>query len=303
MRVLITGGSGFLGSHVADALSDAGHDVVVFDNRVSPYLRPGQEMITGSVLDDPETLSKAMAGCEAVYHFAAISDIGEAMNKPYDTVQTNALGTANLIEAARIAGISRFVFASSIYVYSSQGSVYRTSKQFCEGLLENYSELYGMAYTILRYGSLYGPRADERNSVHRMLKQALVDGWIEYPGTGEEVREYIHVLDAARMSVEVLDDAYANQIMHLTGRERMTVSEVLTMMREILSNKVEVRYRNEQIEGHYFQTPYTYTPKLGKRMTQPTYIDLGLGLLDCVQDIDHTISANADTSGNDKESH
>ena len=70
----------------------------------------------------------------------------------------------------------------------------------------------------------------------------------------------------------------------------MSVAEVLTMIKEILSNNVEVRFLNAKIEGHYFQTPYTYTPKLGKRITQSTYIDLGLGLLDCVQGIDHELN-------------
>ncbi len=282
MKILVTGGSGFLGSHTADALSKAGHEAIVFDIKPSTYLRDDQSQTIGSVCD-PEALNDALADCDAVYHFAAVADIDVVTDNPREAVEVNILGTLNVLEAAREHGLQRIVFASSIYVYSKQGSFYRTSKQASELLVQDYEERYGLTYTILRFGSLYGPRSDESNTVHHMLLQALNEGRIEYAGTGKEVREYIHVVDAAEAAVEILDTAYENQIIHLTGRERITTWEMMEMIQEMFGGDIELITGDGTMIGHYVQTPYSYTPKLGRKFARHTYIDLGLGLLDCVE--------------------
>lgn len=287
MKVLVTGGSGFLGSHVADALTEAGHEVIVFDLKASAYLQQNQKMVIGDVTDIDQVMAAAR-GCDVIYHLAALADINEAITKPVDTMRVNLMGTLNMLEAARRYEVKRFVFSSSIYVYSDQGSFYRTSKQACEHLIQDYYDHYGMDYTILRYGSLYGPRADGSNAVHKMISQALNTGKIEYGGNGHEVREYIHIRDAALMSAEVLADEFKNAILHLTGRERMTTGEMIEMIREMLNNKVEISLGKSPITGHYMQTPYNYTPRLGQKMTRNTYIDLGLGLLDVIQYLDQS---------------
>lgn len=285
MKILITGASGFLGSHIADALSDAGHEAVLFDAKPSRWRRPDQHMVIGDVLD-AEAVRQAMRGCEAAYHLAAIADINHAVASPRRSVEVNILGTVNMLEAAREEKLARFIFASSIYVYSNQGSFYRTTKQACERLIEDYRENYGLEFTVLRFGSLYGPRADRSNGVYRLLAQALAERRIDYYGTGEEVREYIHVLDAAGMSVDVLAPEFANQFVHLTGQERMTSRDMLGMISEILGGDLSIGFKGSALPGHYLQTPYNYTPKLGRRLLRSTYIDLGLGLLDCLQHMD-----------------
>lgn len=287
MKALVTGGSGFLGSHVADALSEAGHEVVIFDFNPSTYRQSVQQMIVGDVTN-VEQVNAAVKGCDVIYHLAALADIDEAINRPVDTMSVNLMGTVNMLEAARIHGIKRFVFSSSIYVYSDQGSFYRTSKQACEHLIQDYHDRYGLEFTILRYGSLYGPRADGSNAVFKMVTSAFKTGVIEYGGNGREVREYIHIRDAALMSADVLGDEFKGSILHLTGRERMTTGDMLEMLREIFKNKVEIRLGKDNITGHYMQTPYNYTPRLGRKMTRNTYIDLGLGLLDVIQYLDQT---------------
>lgn len=285
MKILVTGGSGFLGSHVADALTEAGHQVTIFDLHESPYLQNSQNQIIGDVTV-VEDVNNAVAGMDAIYHLAALADINEAINKPRDTMAVNLMGTVNMLEATRLHNIKRFVFSSSIYVYSDQGSFYRTSKQACEHLIQDYHDRYGLEYTILRYGSLYGPRADKSNAVFTMVTSALENGKVVYSGNGKEVREYIHIRDAALMSADVLDDEYKGAILHLTGRERMTTGDMLEMLSEIFKNEVEVVLGDENVTGHYMQTPYNYTPRIGRKMTRNTYIDLGLGLLDVIQFLD-----------------
>ena len=258
---------------------------MLFDLKPSPWLRPDQTMVIGSILD-PAVVEAAMAGCQAVYHLAALADINEAVHRPRETVEVNIMGTLNLLEAACRQQIGRFIFSSSIYVYSNHGSFYRTTKQACEHLIHDYHERFGLKYTILRFGSLYGARADVSNGVYRLLRQALDQQRIDYVGTGDEVREYIHVLDAAGMSVDVLAPEFANQFIHLTGHERMTSRDMLNMIREIMGGRVEINLKGTGQANHYQQTPYNYTPKLGRRLMRRTYIDLGLGLLDCLQRLD-----------------
>ncbi len=289
MKILVTGASGFLGSHIADALSEAGHEVALFDLKSSRWRRPDQTMLIGSVLD-ADAVGDAIAGRDVVYHLAAVADIDEALGSPRKTVEVNVLGTVNMLEAARAAKARRFVFASSIYVYSNEGSFYRTTKRACEQLIEDFRERFELPFTVLRFGSLYGPRADNTNNVRRMLTQALTERRVEYYGTGEEVREFIHVLDAAAMAVDILAPEFTNQFIHLTGRERMTSREMLNMISEMLGGSIEVGFRTSTQAGHYVQTPYNYTPKLGRRLIRSTYIDLGLGLLDCLQELDRTLA-------------
>lgn len=281
MKVVVFGGSGFLGSHVADALTEAGHETVIFDIRESPYLKDSQKMIIGNILDQ-QAVEQALVGCDVVYNFAGIADIEEASRRPIDSVRFNILGNTIALEASRNAKVKRFVFASSIYVYSNEGSIYRSTKQACELIIENYSQMAGMPYTILRYGSLYGPRADENNAIRNFIRQALIEEKISRQGDGQELREYIHVHDAAKGSVEILDKEFENQHVIITGYQQMRVRDVLLMIREMLGGKIDVEFLPSNQSFHYEITPYSFAPKIGKRLTCKSYLDLGQGLLDMI---------------------
>jgi len=281
---IVYGASGFLGSHVADALSASGYRVRLFDRSPSRYQRADQEMIIGDIMD-LEQVKEAARGADVVYNFAAIADIDEAQEKPIATATINVLGNMHTLEAARLAGARRFVFASTIYVYSESGSFYRASKQAAERFIETYHERYGLEYSILRYGSLYGRRADARNGIYRMLHEALEQHSITYHGSGEAIREYIHVEDAARMSVQVLAPEFANRHLILTGQERLHIKDVMTMISEIMPWKIDLRFDEARAGHHYEVTPYAYQPRIGRKLVLNEHVDLGQGLLDCLQDI------------------
>jgi len=140
-------------------------------------------------------------------------------------------------------------------------------------------------YTILRYGSLYGPRAGKNNFVSRVLRQALSEGKIVREGDGEEIREYIHVLDAARVSVEILTEEFANQYSIISGEQAIKVKDLLLMIKEMLDNKVKIEYIPPRTNFHYEITPYTFSPRLAKKVVCKTYVDLGQGLLKIMEDI------------------
>ena len=193
------------------------------------------------------------------------------------------------LEAARLAGARRFVFASTIYVYSESGSFYRASKQAAERFIETYHERYGLDYSILRYGSLYGRRADARNGIYRMLHEAVDRHSITYHGSGEAIREYIHVEDAARMSVQVLAPEFANRHLILTGQERLRIKDVMTMISEIMPWKIELHFDEARAGHHYEVTPYAFQPRIGRKLVLNEHVDLGQGLLDCLRDIHRTM--------------
>jgi len=289
MRVIIFGGSGFLGSHVSDALQENGHDVIIYDMKESPYASTGQRAILGDILD-PKQVMAAVDGCDTVYNFAGIADLDDARTRPIDTINQNILGNANILEACIAAKVKRYVYASTIYVYSEKGGFYRCSKQAAESYIEEYNRKYGLPFTILRFGTVYGPRADRRNSIYRYLRAALTKGIIEVHGSGEEHREYIHVKDAAWMSVKILDGDYENEHITLTGHQSMKFKDLLRIISEILNNKIEIKYSGIDNGAHYEMTPYSYTPKIGHKMTSKRYIDLGQGLLQCLAEIDQELS-------------
>ena len=143
------------------------------------------------------------------------------------------------------------IFASTLYVYGKSGGFYRCSKQACELYIENYHDMFGLEYTILRYGSLYGPRADRRNAINRFVAEALEKGTITYYGAPTALREYIHVEDAALSTVEILGPEYANQNIVLTGNQPMQVGDLFRMIEEMLGKPIEIKYQHDPNSGHY----------------------------------------------------
>ncbi len=283
MNIIVFGGSGFLGSHVCDKLSDAGHTVTIFDIAGSKYLRDDQKMIVGDILDE-QKVKQAVKGKDIVFNFAGIADIGQANNRPVDTVKYNILGNTIILEACCDSKVKRYVFASSAYVYSKSGGFYRCSKQACELYIEMFNKNYGLEYTILRYGSLYGPRAGADNAIFRFVAQALKEKKISYEGSPESLREYIHVEDAALCSIEILKPDYKNQNIILTGHQSITVGNVLKMIAEILGKDIEFVFEKDLATKHYEITPYSFNPRIGKKLTTPFHEDLGQGILRVIEE-------------------
>jgi UDP-glucose 4-epimerase len=232
-------------------------------------------------------VESSLKGADILYNFAGIADIDECYRRPIETVKYNILGNTILLEAARKQKIKRFIYASTVYVYSSSGSFYRCSKAACENYIETYQKQYGLDYTILRYGTLYGLRADSRNSVHRFIKQAMTEGRITYPGDGNELREYINIHDAALGSIEILVDEFKNDHVILAGHYPIKVKDLFTMICEMLKKDIVIEYISPKPDDpaeHYALTPYTFIPKVGKKYLRHSYTDMGQGLLICMQD-------------------
>lgn len=284
-KVLVIGGSGFMGSHTADLLSDNGYVVTILDKVTSPWLRDDQTMVVGDAMDS-NVLTSAMNKVDYVFYFAGIADIAEAKVNPYKTIEVNIMGLTKALEAGVKNNIAKFIYASTMYVYSAQGSFYRASKQAAEVIIEAYQENYELDFVLLRYGSLYGPRSQNWNGIKGFARQVVNHGVIEYLGNGSEIREYIHVQDAAKLSVSALHDDYKNKAITITGNQSMRVTDMFSMLFEIAGKELNVIYLDEQqASSHYGNTPYRYTPKPSLKVIPTEFFDLGQGLLDIVEEI------------------
>jgi len=236
-KVLVFGGSGFLGSHVADQLTNNLYDVTIFDKNPSKYISKNQKFVQGDILSNRE-VNNAVKNHDYVYNFAGLSDLNQSINKPIDSVNLNILGTVNILEACKNFKIKKFIFASTIYVYSKQGSFYKVSKQACENYVENYHLEYGLNYKILRYGSLYGPRSNLSNGLFKFINDALKNNTLEFNGNPKSKREFIHVEDAAECTVKILDDLkIKDNHITITGNQLLSMSDLFDLISEILPEK------------------------------------------------------------------
>ena len=285
VKAVVIGGSGFLGSHIADELSCRGHDVTIFDHKESPWLSKSQTMVVGDILNQCD-LFPIVQDAKYLYLLAGVADIEESRAHPFETINLNVMGVANALEAARLANVDRILYASTMYVYSPFGSFYRASKQAAETIIEAYHEQYQLDYTLLRYGSLYGPRAQVWNGLRKYVSDIVNKGKLEYSGTGQERREYIHVKDAARLSVDVLESSHRNKAITVTGSQTMNSSELIDLIFEISGVKKNVVFKDlESKSDHYSLTPYRYTPKQAHKLVSNQFIDLGQGVLELVEEI------------------
>ncbi len=283
-KAIVFGGSGFLGSYVADELTVRGYGVVVADIAKSKYLLKEQEFVNCDILDR-DGVNELLKGADCVYNFAGLANIAIAMNDPFKTVELNVVGNLNILEASKNNKIKRFIYASSAYAVSNKGSFYGISKHASEKLTEEYGRKYGLPFTVIRYGSLYGERADSSNYILSVLKEAVATKKITMVGSGEEIREYIHVSDAAKLSVDILANEYANQHIILTGTESIKRKDLFGMIGEIFGGHIRLETKDADYDGHYKVTPYSFHPLSAKKLVANPYVDFGQGLIRCIKHI------------------
>ena len=293
MKVLVFGGSGFLGSYVVDALVKRGHEVAVYDLKKGVYSNKNVHYITGDILDE-EHVSQSVKGVDVVYNFAGLSDLNNSIDNPRETLELNIMGNFNILNSCLNHNIKRFIYASSAYVFSCKGAFYGVSKKSSEMVIQEFSEQYGLDYTVIRYGSVYGERADESNRIYRLLQEALTTGGISFPGDGNEEREYIHARDAAKLSVDILSRKYINERVILTGIEKFSYSRLLDFINEMMGSEIKISYQNKDYKGHYSMTPYSFSPITGCKLVNNPSVDFGQGILECLDLMNHDLKETSE---------
>src|SRR5213593_2272193 len=256
-KIVVTGGSGFIGSHVVDALVNAGHKVTVVDYRVQPHREDvGFENVD---LMDLSSVLSATRGAEHIFHLAAVSNVNYAYKYPVYTTSLNVVGTANVLEAARINGKARVYLASTVWVYNGSpnghptdestpfyldgaGHIYTSTKMACEMICHNYSQLYEVPFTVLRLGIPYGPRMREELLIPVFIKKALQGEALTVAGDGSQYRNFVYVRDIAEAHVLAMSPIAINQTYNLEGPRKITVLEVAEGIRSNIGEHVRIEF-------------------------------------------------------------
>jgi len=238
VSVLVTGGSGFIGSHVVDRLVAHGLEPRIFDLVPSPY-HPDVDTRIGSVTDAP-VVADALDGCTAVIHLAAVADVNAVDADPAHAAAVNDGGTLGVLEACRQAGVSRVAYGSTIWAYSDCAEThvdedseiapprhtYTVTKLAGEEHCREYAAEHGLDVVVLRFGIPYGPRARVAAVVPAFVEKALGGEALTVAGDGAQARQFVYVEDLAEGIVVGLERGAPGRTYNLVGDESTTVLQV-----------------------------------------------------------------------------
>lgn len=290
-KIIVFGGCGFIGSYVVEELINNGYNVFAADLNPSKYIE--EKYFVECDILDKNSVNNLIEDASIVYNFAGFANLDDAIANPIKALELNVMGNLNILEACKNHNVKRFIYASSAYAMSDKGSFYGISKLTSEKITEEYYKKFGLEFTIVRYGSVYGERDYHNNYIYNLLKDSLKTGEINHSGDGEEIREYIHVVDVAKLAVDIIQsDDFINEHIILTGVERMQRKELFEMINEILGGKLKINLNKDGYYNHYQTTPYSFMPTRSKKLTANPYIDMGQGLLDCLKDIEENNAKN-----------
>ena len=265
MRIIVTGGSGFIGTHVVEHLREAGHDVFIVDQNGH---QNGQQARVD--ICDTKTLFSIFKEFEPeyVFHVAGVADARDALSRPLKAVQVNVGGTANVFEASRLCKVKRVILASTCWVANAMnsgildetapflakggGHVYTTTKIASEFLANDFSSLYGLPFTILRYGIPYGPGMWSGLVLKNFLDRAFSGEPLTIFGDGSASRRFVYVSDLARAHVLALQDVATNQVYNLEGMRFVTIKELAELVSKFIEG-VKIVYREEPTRVGEFQ--------------------------------------------------
>ena len=231
INILVLGGSGFLGSYLCNRLAcNKKYKVTNFDIKKNKNIDNKVKYIKGNILNY-NLLKKYISKSNIVFHFAGISDIGTASNNPIEVVKKNILSSTYILNLCVKYKIKKFIFASSIYVYSASGSFYRISKTSVEDLIQEFHQKHKLNFLILRFGSLYGDFAPKTNGINRILYNLKFNKKLIYSGNIKARRSYIHVDDAAILSIKLISNKFRNNIYNITGKKDVSISSLLNNLK------------------------------------------------------------------------
>lgn len=264
--ILITGGAGFIGSHLSDALLGKGYAVRVLDDlstgkRANLQLQhPGLELIEGDVAD-AALVARAAAGCRAVVHLAAVASVQASVDDPVKTHQSNFIGTLNVCEAMRLNGVGRVLFASSAAVYGNNGegqsiaedtpkaplTPYAVDKLASEQYLDFYRRQHGLEPVIFRFFNIFGPRQDPSSpysGVISIFSERATQGLpIKVFGDGEQTRDFLYVGDLVQVMVQALEQPQVEEgAVNIGLNQATSLNQLLAALRDVVGSLPEISY-------------------------------------------------------------
>jgi UDP-glucose 4-epimerase len=253
-RILVTGGSGFIGRQMVKVLGEAGASIRIVD--LQPHPDPEIELVRGDIADPTVVEAAFDGGIDFVVHLAAVTSVLKSVEHPGPTYRTNVEGTHNILEGARVAGVSALVFASTNAVTGPMEepaiterarlrplTPYGATKASGEMLMSAYTAVYGVRCTALRLTNVYGPGMQAKDSiVARLMRGIRLGKTFEVYGDGTQVRDYVHVHDvvaAARLALA--DDAWSGPVVIGTGTS-LSVLDVVAEVRRVTGAELDVTH-------------------------------------------------------------
>jgi len=271
LKILVTGGSGFIGSHVVDKLVENGYEVRVFD-RVKP-LREDVEWFNGDLLNEKDVL-EACKDIEAIFHLAAIADVNVALSHFDVCLMVNEMGTMNFLKSATAEEVERIILASTTWVYGGNKGIvnedtpipfpehiYTKTKIGQEQLLYSWHQHHGLPYTILRFDIPYGPRMRSNMAISIFVRRAMRGEPITIFGEGKQGRCWIYVEDLAEGNVAALAESGKNEIINLAGPDFVTMNQIAEALKEIFG---DIPVKHEPARPHDFEGSVTNIEKAKK---------------------------------------
>lgn len=263
--VLVTGGGGFIGSHLANRLRDDGHNVRILDNFATGsrenvrHLLDDVELIEGD-MQSYERAHNAVRGCDVVFHQAALPSVPRSIQDPLTSNASNVIGTLNLLLAARDEGVRRFVFASSSSVYGANPqlpkvetmatlpiSPYAVAKQAAEGYCRAFHEVYGLETVALRYFNVFGPRQDPLSQYAAVIPKFITSFLEDRPpivyGDGEQSRDFTFIDNTVDANIRAASvDGVAGRAFNIACGERISLNDLLSKLRELTGSDLSAQY-------------------------------------------------------------
>lgn len=277
-KVLVTGGAGFIGSHLVDKLISRGYSVVVLDNFHSGEMesfreilgRASFEVIEGDIRDR-KAVREAMDGVDAVVHLAALIDVEESVNNPLETHDVNVNGTLNVLNEAVRSGVRKLLFASSTAVYGEGNplpleeehslnpiSPYAASKVSAEYYCKAFNNCYGLSTVVLRFFNVYGPgqkHSSYSGVISKFLQNALNGEPLILYGDGEQARDFIHVDDVVEATALALENANSKgETFNVCTGKPTAVNELVQIVKKVVKRDLKVIYdkpRKGDIKNNY----------------------------------------------------
>jgi len=292
-KILVTGGFGFIGSYITEELLGNKYEVIVADIS-NEHAIAGAKYIKCDILSHEDLIKVFEEDFDTIIHLAGFSNLRESINNPSLTLSLNTLSTARILELAVEKGIKKFIYGSSAYANSNKGSFYGISKLASEKIVEEFNRKFNLNYLILRFGSVYSEKESHNNYMYNLISKALKEESINHHSDGLELREYIHALDVARLTVQVMEnEEYSNESFILTGIEQYTRLQLFQMIKEISGKDIRINTSKEEDKTQYKLSPYSFQPSSARKLIANPQIDLGQGLLDIIRKINsHEIKAD-----------
>ncbi|MGD0100359.1 MAG: NAD-dependent epimerase/dehydratase family protein [Acidobacteriota bacterium] len=273
MKIIVAGGSGFIGSHVVDVLLEQGHEVMIYDLE-SPRYGQACAFVRGDTRDI-DRLVQVLKNGDVIYLLAAEANVNRFLESPVYSNDITANAALSVLEAARRTGAARVMLASTEWVYGSlpeageeniieetpyagnPDHIYTSSKIAAELFCKNYHDLFGVNFTIMRYGIPFGERARPETVTPIFIRRIARGEPITIHGDGSQSRQFIYVKDLARGNAACLSRAAENQIFNLNGKKRVSVIQIVKTLEEILGKKATLTFiedRKGNFKGRFISS-------------------------------------------------